>query len=116
MIRAAERAEPGTKYILCGHWVTLKWVAQQVADITGVQPPKITLPMWAAKASAPWSMYLDRIRGKRPLFTPISLRELESNPNISHEKASRELGYEPRPLEESLADTIEWFRSHGFLT
>lgn len=116
MIRACERAEAGSKYILSGHWVTLNWVAQQVVGISGVQPPRITLPMWIAKASAPWAMYLDRIRGKRPLFTPISLKELQSNPSLSHEKATRELGYEPRPLETALADTIEWFRSHGFLS
>lgn len=116
MIRACEGAEPGSKYILSGHWVTLKWVAQQVASITGVHPPRITLPMWVAKLSAPWAMYSDRIKGKRPSFTPISLKELQSNPNISHEKATRELGYEPRPLEKSIADTIEWFQSHGFLS
>ena len=115
MIRACEKAESGSKYILSGHWVTLNWVGQQVAGIMGVRPPRIVLPMWVAKISAPGVMYLDRIRGKQPLFTPISLKELQSNPNISHEKASRDLGYQPRPLEKTIADTIEWFISHGFL-
>lgn len=115
MIQACEHAGPGAKYILSGHWVTLKYIAHYVAGITGVSPPRIVMPMWAAKASAPLAMFFDRIRGKQPLFTSISLRELESNPNISHEKASRVLGYEPRPLEQALTDTINWFRSHGFL-
>ena len=116
MINACEHAEPGAKYILSGHWVTLKYVAEQVAGITGVNPPRIILPMWAAKASAPLAMFFDQVRGRRPLFTPISLKELESNPNISYEKASRELGYEPRPLEKAIADTIEWYRFHGCLS
>jgi dihydroflavonol-4-reductase len=115
MIKACEKAEPGAKYILGGHWVTLRYIARQVTGITGVKPPHIVLPMWAAKAVAPPAMFFDRIRGRRPLFTPISMRELESNPDISHEKASRELGYEPRPLEQALADTIAWFQSHGML-
>jgi dihydroflavonol-4-reductase len=115
MIQACEHAKPGSKYILSGHWVTLKYVAHYIAGITGVSPPRIAVPMWAAKASAPVATFFDRIRGRHPLFTPISLKELESNPNISHEKASRELGYEPRPLEQALKDTIDWFRSHGFL-
>ena len=116
MINACENAKPGSKYILSGHWVTLKYVAEQVARITGVNPPRIVLPMWAARAYAPLAMFSDRIRGRRALFTPISLKELESNPNISYEKASRELGYRPRPLTKALEDTITWFRSHGFLS
>jgi len=115
MITACEHAEPGAKYILSGHWVTLKYVAEQVAKITGVNPPRMVLPMWLAKAGAPLSMLLDQVRGQRPLLTPISLRELESNPFLSHEKASRELGYQPRPFEQALADTIGWFASNGFL-
>ena len=116
MINACEHAKTGEKYILSGHWVTLQNIAKQVASITGVKPPRVVLPMWIAKPSAPLATLFDRIRGKRPLFTPIAMRELESNPNISHAKASRELGYEPRPLEQTLADTVEWFKSHGFLS
>jgi dihydroflavonol-4-reductase len=116
MINACENAKPGNKYILGGRWVTLKYVAEQVARITGVNPPRMILPMWAARAFAPLAMFSDRIRGRRALFTPISLKELESNPNISHEKASRELGYQPRPLTETLEDTMNWFQSHGFLS
>jgi dihydroflavonol-4-reductase len=116
MINACENAKPGSKYILSGRWVTLKYIAEQVARITGVNPPRTVLPMWAAKAFAPLAMFSDHIRGRRALFTPISLKELESNPNISYEKASRELGYEPRPLKQALEDTMEWFQSHGFLS
>jgi dihydroflavonol-4-reductase len=115
MITACERAKAGAKYILSGHWVTLKYVAEQVARINGVNPPRMVLPMWLAKVAAPSAMLFDRVRGRRLLFTPISLKELESNPLLSHEKASRELGYQPRPLEQALADTMGWFRSHGFL-
>jgi dihydroflavonol-4-reductase len=116
MINAYEHAKVGAKYILSGHWVTLEYIARQVACITGVKPPKIILPMWIAKASAPLATFIDRIRGRCPLFTSISMRELQSNPNTSHAKASRELGYEPRPLEQTIADTVYWFRSHGFLS
>lgn len=116
MLNAYEHAKPGAKYILSGHWVTLQYIAQQVARITGTKPPRVVLPMWVAKASAPLATFVDRIRGRRPLFTSISIRELQSNPDISHAKASRELGYEPRPLEQTIADTLDWFRSHGFLS
>jgi len=116
MINACEHAEPGAKYILSGHWVTLESIARQVSSITGIKPPRIVLPMRMAKALAPLAAFIDRIRGRQAVFTPISMRELESNTNISHEKASRELGYEPRPLEQTIAHTIHWFRSYGFIS
>jgi dihydroflavonol-4-reductase len=115
MVNACEHAKAGEKYILSGRWVTLWSIAQYVANITGVKPPRLVLPMWIAKASAPLATLFDQVRDKRPLFTPISIRELQSNPNISHEKASRELGYQPRPLDQTIADTVGWFRSYGFL-
>jgi dihydroflavonol-4-reductase len=115
MINACEHAEAGSKYILSGHWVTLYDIAQQVTLVTGVKPPRVVLPMWIAKANAPLATFFDRIRGRQPLFTSISMEELESNPDISHAKATKELGYIPRPLEQTIADTVEWFRSNGLL-
>ena len=115
MINACEHAKPGEKYMLSGRWVKLRDIAQEVASITRVKPPRVVLPMWIAKANAPLATFIDRVRGKRPLFTPISMSELDSNPNIIHAKASRELGYEPRSLEQTLADTVSWFQSYGFL-
>jgi dihydroflavonol-4-reductase len=50
-----------------------------------------------------------------PMFTLDGLRILTSNSFISHEKAHRELGYSPRPLKETIADTIKWYRESGRL-
>ncbi len=50
--------------------------------------------------------------GNKPRFTPYSLSTLRSNCNISHAKATRELGYHPRKLLETLADTVDWYRKN----
>jgi dihydroflavonol-4-reductase len=115
MIRSSEHAQTGAKYILSGHWVPLSDIAQWVTGITGAKAPQVVLPMWLAKTGAALGTLFGRVRGRRPLVTPISMKELESNKNISHAKASKELGYEPRPLQQTIADTVDWFRSYGFL-
>jgi dihydroflavonol-4-reductase len=115
MIRACELAKGGEKYILGGHWANLIDIAKQVSTISGTSPPKVVLPLWLAKPSAPLVLALDRIRRKRPLFTSISLKELESNRNLSHVKANKELGYEPRPLQDTITDTIDWFKVNGLM-
>jgi dihydroflavonol-4-reductase len=115
MLAASQKAECGSKYMLSGHWCKLTDIASHIYRITGVKPPRLVLPLPLAKAVSPLAELYCRASGSRPLFTPISMQELESNSQISHDKASRELGYNPRPLEETLDDTIRWFQTHGFL-
>ena len=115
MIRAVERAKAGEKYILGGHWTSLRDIAQQIAKFSRHEVPGVVIPLWMAKASAPLVSALDRIRGKRPLFTSISIKELESNKYLSQAKASKELGYEPRSLAETISDTLHWFQDNGFI-
>ena len=55
------------------------------------------------------------LRRRSTLFPPISMKELESHPVISHARANKELGYQPRPLAQTIIDTVNWFRSNGFL-
>ncbi len=53
------------------------------------------------------------MRGKTPKFTPAAVRSLRGHRYICHKKAARELGYRPRPFEETVRDTLEWFRNAG---
>ena len=41
---------------------------------------------------------------------------LRGNRHVSHEKATRELDYHPRPLRETITDTLRWFENNGQLT
>ena len=115
MIDACEKAARGERYILGGHRVHLREIAEQVADITGKRRYRPVLPLRLAKMCAPAATAIDRIRRKRPLFTTISMAELEGNRNISHDKAARELGYRPRPFTETISDTVNWFIQNGML-
>jgi dihydroflavonol-4-reductase len=47
------------------------------------------------------------------LLHAYSLEVLKSNSHISHAKATRELGYHPRKLYESIADAVQWFLEAG---
>jgi len=115
MVSACEKGEQGASYIMGGHWISIKEVFRQASEFAGRKCPGLTLPLWLAGAAAPCVTAFDRLRGRRPLFTTISTKELNSNPNVSHEKASRELGYQPRPFDETLNDTLKWFEANGYL-
>jgi len=114
-LRAEERAPAGAKYILSGHWVSLREMARQVARITGVAAPGFVCPMWLARVGAPFITTFDRLAGRRPLYTSASLQALRDNRDISHQRATRELDYHPRPFKETLIDTLRWFEENGRL-
>jgi dihydroflavonol-4-reductase len=114
-IRAEKRAHSGAQYLLSGQWFSTFDFGIIVEEITGVPAPRIVLPMWLARLSIPLMAISDRRSGKRPRITSVSLRELQSNPNISSQKATRDLDYHPRPLPETLTDTLRWFESNGYM-
>ncbi len=115
MIRACERAGAGEKYFLSGHWVTLADIARLVSQVSGGRGPRMSVPLGLGRAVAPFAESFARLAGKRALFTGISMKELASNSQVSHEKAARDLDYEPRPFPATISDTLDWYRANGFL-
>jgi dihydroflavonol-4-reductase len=55
-----------------------------------------------------------RISGKPPLMTPPGLRTMHARLHLDSAKAQAELGIAFRPLQETLADTVAWFRQNGY--
>lgn len=72
-------------------------------------------PIWLARLGLPFSMTFARLTGARPLYTKVSLDTLLAYRYISHDKATRELAYHPRPFRETLLDTLRWFEENGDL-
>ena len=114
-ILAEEKAPAGGRYLFSGNWVSMCDIAAMVEEITGVSTSRPVCPLWLARIGAPFIKGISHLNGKRPLYTSVSLRALKSNRHISHERASRELGYKPRPFRETLADTLRWFEENGQL-
>jgi dihydroflavonol-4-reductase len=112
---AEKKAPPGAAYLLSGHWVSMCDIAAMVAEITGIPAPGFVCPLWLARLGAPFITAASRLKGSRPLYTGVSLRALRSNRHISHARATRELGYQPRPFRETLLDTLHWYEETGQL-
>jgi len=114
-ITAAEKAPAGASYLLSGQWVSMYDMAAMVEIITGVPSNKFLCPFWLARIGAVYFKAVSRFNGKQPLYTSMSLKALQSNKHISHDKATRELGYNPRPFRETLEDSLRWFSETGKL-
>jgi dihydroflavonol-4-reductase len=114
-ITAEKQAQRGSKYILGGHWASLAEIAQMVKQQTGAKIPGFTCPLWLAEVTAPLTVAYEHARGHRPLYTRAAITAINSNKFISHHKAETELNYHPRPLEQTISDTLAWFADCGKL-
>ena len=110
LIAVAERGRRGEVYILSGELITVEEILATLSRLTGIRPPRLKLPAWLAGLAADAATALSRLRGGRPLFTRESLAILRSNALVSHAKATRELGWQPRPIRDSIADTVRWLK------
>jgi dihydroflavonol-4-reductase len=109
LISAAESGKRGESYILSGQKITVRYMLETVREITGRNFLQLKIPFDLAKFAALFTPLYYQFANATPRFTPYSLEVLKSNSNISHAKATRELGYAPRSLYESLKDTVKWF-------
>ncbi|HOA13878.1 MAG TPA: SDR family oxidoreductase [Myxococcota bacterium] len=114
-IAAETRGRTGELYLLGGHYTTFKELASRFEKVSGRPAPKFMCPMWLARAVAPAALLVSRITGLPALFTPESLNALRANSDIRHDKAARELGFNPRPLDEFLKDIHDWFKEVGMI-
>jgi dihydroflavonol-4-reductase len=114
-VAAAERGQRGEKYLLAGERRTIGELAGVLQEVTGKRPPLVTAPMWLARASVPLAKSWAKLAGGEPRFTRASLHALRNHQWVSHDKASSQLGYRPRPLHQTVADTIAWFREAGMV-
>jgi len=113
LISACEKGRGGESYILSGERITVRDLFSIVEEITGVKAPSFKVPAWLARTAGKITPLYYRLTKKRPLFTSYSVEVLSSNSVVSSKKARNELGYQTRPLEESIKDTIQWFRDNG---
>ena len=98
------------RYLLSGHYGTIKEISRMVGEVLGKKTVQRTAPMWAAKLSAPFAKALAGITKTPPQLTSESLFHLEHcGKNISHDRAAGDFGYSPRPLIQTIGDTVQWF-------
>lgn len=112
-LAAMERAPAGGRYVLSGHWASLRDLADLVGQNTGTPKSRPIFPMWLARIGAPFSVAWSRLTGNRPLYTSAALKPLCGEYRISHARATRDLGYHPRPLDETVRETLQWFQDTG---
>jgi len=109
LILAAEHGRPGERYLISEKMISNAEVVRIAADAAGVPAPARTIPLPAAWALAALGTAKARLRGTDERLTLNALRLMRAEAPVDHSKAVRELGWHPRPVEESIAEAARWW-------
>jgi len=106
IVKALDKGRAGEAYVLSADNQTMREIMDTAAEVAGKRKPIANVPTILLKALAPLGPVIGKVAGQPP-----NMRELISASDgvtlwSSHEKATRELGYEPRSLAVGLRQTL----------
>lgn len=111
---ACERGRVGERYILGAENLTLREAFEKLERVSGVKAPGRRIPYWAALAAGAVTTAWARLAGGEPKAPLDAVRMARKRMFVTSEKAERELGYAPRPVEGALRRAVGWFREQGY--
>lgn len=107
VLLALDKGEPGESYHLGGELSTMRETVATAARVLGRRPPRFSVPNAAIKAMTPLGPLVGPLMGFPPNLSEAYSASAGVTYLGSHDKAVRELGYSPRPLEQGLRDLFE---------
>lgn len=108
-VNCIDKGVDGQNYILPGHWASIPHLSTLIKQITGNRTHLVSVPFWMAYLALPFASISSRISGKRPSFSRGSLQALAIQcRTIPGTLANEHLDHLPRPLEETIDDTVSW--------
>jgi dihydroflavonol-4-reductase len=98
----------GRDYVLSGEYISIMDILSVFHQVSGGRRIIARVPLWLARAALPLMSLAYKIRGVKPVFSAYSLYTINANSHFDASRARQELGYAPRPIRETLADTARW--------
>ena len=103
------------RYILNGKGYYVKEIAEMLRrDFPELKVPNLFLPEWMVPVAVAFDWIETKLTGKERLVTSDVIDEFGPGKlqKYSSQKARDELGWNPRPVEESLRDMIAWIKTN----
>jgi dihydroflavonol-4-reductase len=116
MVRAMERGRPGRRYLLGHENLSILEVFTRLAHLTGLPAPTRRVPYAVALVAACLSEIAADVWTQRaPAATLTGVQLTRRRMHFDASASLAELALEPRPIEQSLADAVAWFREVGWI-
>jgi dihydroflavonol-4-reductase len=112
---ACERGASGERYILGCENLTLEQILARLAAISGGIAPRWRIPYVVAYAAGLASTGWANLTGQEPRAPLDAVKMARKKMFVSPDKARRELGFNPRPIDGALKRAVDWFRANGYV-
>ncbi len=109
-LAAEKKGRMGERYLISGEWISLLKLAQIVSKYNLKRSFFYALPTDLANLLAYFVETYGNLTKTSPSFTSAAVQTLQHYRYINNEKAKNELGYFPRPIEETIKDTLAWYK------
>ncbi len=116
-IAAAERGRPGERYLAAGRHMVMEELIPLLGEAGGMAVPTRKLPWPVLYLLACVQEAYARLSGKPVLLGLATVRLMAreaGRTRFDPQKSERELGLVFRPVRQTLADTVDWYRSNGW--
>ncbi|VAW43072.1 hypothetical protein MNBD_CHLOROFLEXI01-4855 [hydrothermal vent metagenome] len=112
---ALQNGRFGEIYNICGPSLDHNSVNEIVNRLAGIGNWRLNFPSWMVLLLARSWTALSRFTGREP-FYPINMAPyVFQDWHVSHQKAAKELGFQPTPFAEGARQTLEWYWNEGLL-
>jgi dihydroflavonol-4-reductase len=112
---ACERGKSGERYILGCENLTLQQILVRLAAISGGTAPRWRIPYAVAYAAGLASTGWANLTGQEPRAPIDAVKMARKKMFVSLDKAKRDLGFNPQPIDGALKRAVDWFRSNGYV-
>ena len=111
---AAEHGKPGERYIMGCENLTLEEILGRLAAIAHKPAPKIKVPYAVAYATGILTTAWAELTGKEPIAPLEGVKMARKKMFVTHDRATRELGFAPGSVDTALERAVAWFRANGY--
>jgi dihydroflavonol-4-reductase len=116
MIRAMQHGRTGRRYLLGHENMSVREVFRELARLTALPEPHRRVPYPLALAAAYISEWVADVATHRsPAATVTGVKLTRRRMHFDPRRSLDELNLRPRPISESLADAVAWFREVGWI-
>jgi farnesol dehydrogenase len=112
MMNAMERGRSGERYLFGGVNASFNQLIKTISNESGVRNHLWHLPFPLLQTFSQAQLAFAELTGRPPMITPDWVKKYKYHWALDSSKAVRELGYQIRPLEEGVRETIKWIKEN----
>lgn len=112
-VSALKQGQSGESYILGNEYLTIQEFSNLVLSANGSTKKLRALPLFTAYLGLPFVQSYATLTKRKAIYDKAYIDILlDGNKQILSDKAKKELNYRPRPIHETIIETVNWFKQH----